>query len=59
MCTSAALHHSLQVLHDAFFKYQTRPKLSHMGEIYYEGKVGQREQRGLWRRLLRPLTGCP
>lgn len=28
-----------QVLHDAFFKYQTRPKLTHMGELYYEGKV--------------------
>jgi len=27
-----------QILHDAFFKYQTRPKLSDMGEIYYEGK---------------------
>ena len=27
-----------QVLHDAFFKYQTKPKLSGMGELYYEGK---------------------
>lgn len=28
-----------QVLHDAFFKYQTRPKLTTLGEVYYEGKV--------------------
>lgn len=27
-----------QVLHDAFFKYQTKPKLSGVGEMYYEGK---------------------
>ena len=27
-----------QVLHDAFFKYQTKPHLSGMGEMYYEGK---------------------
>uniref|UniRef100_A0A7S0RWY4 PSP proline-rich domain-containing protein n=1 Tax=Chlamydomonas leiostraca TaxID=1034604 RepID=A0A7S0RWY4_9CHLO len=27
-----------QVLHDAFFKYQTRPKLTTLGEVYYEGK---------------------
>ncbi|KAI3424478.1 hypothetical protein D9Q98_010028 [Chlorella vulgaris] len=27
-----------QVLHDAFFKYQTKPKLSGQGEMYYEGK---------------------
>lgn len=26
------------VLHDAFFKYQTKPKLSIHGDIYYEGK---------------------
>lgn len=29
---------ALQVLHDAFFKYQTKPKLSGQGEMYYEGK---------------------
>ena len=28
----------MQVLHDAFFKYQTRPKLTSLGDIYYEGK---------------------
>eukprot|EP01036_Dinobryon_divergens_P037758 gene37758-49458_t len=28
-----------QVLHDAFFKYQKKPKLSQHGELYYEGKA--------------------
>jgi splicing factor 3B subunit 2 len=27
-----------QLLHDAFFKFQTKPRLSGMGELYYEGK---------------------
>ncbi|KAG1665007.1 hypothetical protein FOA52_014687 [Chlamydomonas sp. UWO 241] len=27
-----------QVLHDAFFKFQTRPKLTIVGDLYYEGK---------------------
>ena len=27
-----------QVLHDAFFKFQQKPKLTSMGEVYYEGK---------------------
>ena len=27
-----------QVLHDAFFKYQTKPKMTGPGEMYYEGK---------------------
>ncbi len=27
-----------QVLHDAFFKYQTKPFLTRHGDIYYEGK---------------------
>eukprot|EP01033_Poteriospumella_lacustris_P015476 gene15476-11068_t len=27
-----------QVLHDAFFKHQTKPKLSGHGDLYYEGK---------------------
>ncbi|WZZ09285.1 hypothetical protein YC2023_095206 [Brassica napus] len=27
-----------QVLHDAFFKYQTKPKLSALGDLYFEGK---------------------
>ncbi|KAE8814256.1 Splicing factor 3B subunit 2 [Hordeum vulgare] len=28
----------LQVLHDAFFKYQTKPTLTSYGDLYYEGK---------------------
>jgi splicing factor 3B subunit 2 len=24
--------------HDAFFKYQTKPKMSNHGDLYYEGK---------------------
>ncbi|KAK4368366.1 hypothetical protein RND71_012158 [Anisodus tanguticus] len=28
----------IHVLHDAFFKYQTKPKLSSHGDLYYEGK---------------------
>ncbi len=27
-----------QVLHDAFFKFQTKPKMTALGEVYYEGK---------------------
>lgn len=27
-----------QVLHDAFFKYQTKPEMTKHGDIYYEGK---------------------
>jgi hypothetical protein len=27
-----------QVLHDAFFKFQTKPKLTIHGDLYYEGK---------------------
>lgn len=27
-----------QVLHDAFFKYQTKPKVTGHGDLYYEGK---------------------
>jgi splicing factor 3B subunit 2 len=27
-----------QVLHDAFFKFQTKPKMSEHGDLYYEGK---------------------
>jgi splicing factor 3B subunit 2 len=28
----------VQVLHDAFFKCQTKPKLTSHGDLYYEGK---------------------
>lgn len=27
-----------QTLHDAFFKYQTKPKMTGFGEVYFEGK---------------------
>lgn len=30
-----------QVLHDAFFKFQTKPKFTKHGEIYYEGKENE------------------
>lgn len=30
-----------QVLHDAFFKFQTKPTLSAHGELYYEGKEAE------------------
>ena len=26
------------ILHDAFFKHQKKPKLSMFGDLYYEGK---------------------
>lgn len=26
------------MLHDAFFKYQTKPELTALGDLYYEGK---------------------
>lgn len=32
-----------QQLHDAFFKWQTRPKLSAHGDLYYEGKEFERK----------------
>jgi len=30
-----------QVLHDAFFKYQKKPKMTRVGDLYYEGKEFQ------------------
>jgi splicing factor 3B subunit 2 len=27
-------------LHDAFFRWQTKPKMTMHGDLYYEGKVG-------------------
>ena len=40
-----------QVLHDAFFKHQTKPRLSRFGEVYYEGKEFESDQS---RQKLRP-----
>lgn len=34
-----------QVLHDAFFKYQTKPKLSKHGDVYYENKEFENKMR--------------
>jgi splicing factor 3B subunit 2 len=34
-----------QTLHDAFFKYQTKPKMSLFGDIYYEGKEEDQRMR--------------
>lgn len=34
-----------QVLHDAFFKYATKPKLTKFGDIYYEGKENELKMR--------------
>ena len=34
-----------QVLHDAFFKYQTKPRLTRHGDTYYEGKEHEAELR--------------
>ena len=35
-----------QVLHDAFFKFQTKPKLTAHGELYYEGKEHEIDTKG-------------
>lgn len=33
-----ASFHVCQVLYDAFFKHQRKPKMTYLGELYYEGK---------------------
>jgi splicing factor 3B subunit 2 len=52
-----------QVLHDAFFKYQTKPKLTGVGDLYYEGKefeVKLREMKpGTLSRELKEALGMP
>ncbi|KAH0687910.1 hypothetical protein KY284_018463 [Solanum tuberosum] len=52
-----------QVLHDAFFKYQTKPKLSSHGDLYYEGKefeVKLREMKpGTFSQELKEALGMP
>lgn len=32
-----------QKLHDAFFKFQTKPRLYRVGEVYYEGKESEKD----------------
>lgn len=34
-----------QKLHDAFFKWQTKPQMTKMGELYYEGKEQEAQMR--------------
>ncbi|CAD5193051.1 unnamed protein product, partial [Musa acuminata subsp. malaccensis] len=52
-----------QVLHDAFFKYQTKPKLTTLGDLYFEGKefeVKLREMKpGMLSRELKEALGMP
>ncbi|KAF9618229.1 hypothetical protein IFM89_000864 [Coptis chinensis] len=52
-----------QVLHDAFFKFQTKPKLTTHGDLYYEGKefeVKLREMKpGMLSRELKEALGMP
>ncbi|EPS67905.1 hypothetical protein M569_06869, partial [Genlisea aurea] len=52
-----------QVLHDAFFKHQTKPKLTTHGDLYYEGKefeVKLREMKpGLLSHDLKEALGMP
>uniref|UniRef100_A0A6B2L6I0 PSP proline-rich domain-containing protein n=1 Tax=Arcella intermedia TaxID=1963864 RepID=A0A6B2L6I0_9EUKA len=52
-----------QVLHDAFFKYQTKPKMTYFGDLYYEGKeyeVEMKEKRpGILSKELKEALGMP
>ncbi|PKI40126.1 hypothetical protein CRG98_039498 [Punica granatum] len=52
-----------QVLHDAFFKYQTKPKLTSHGDLYFEGKefeVKLREMKpGMLSQELKEALGMP
>jgi splicing factor 3B subunit 2 len=52
-----------QVLHDAFFKYQTKPKMTGFGDLYYEGKeyeVEMKEKRpGVLSKELKESLGMP
>ncbi|KAL3519703.1 hypothetical protein ACH5RR_017852 [Cinchona calisaya] len=52
-----------QVLHDAFFKYQTKPKLTTHGDLYFEGKefeVKLREMKpGMLSHELKEALGMP
>lgn len=51
-----------QQLHDAFFKWQTKPKLSTHGDLYYEGKEFERKFRkkpGELSNELRRALGMP
>lgn len=47
-----------QVLHDAFFKYQTKPKLTRHGDLYYEGKEFEVSLFAITMRPLNPLKSA-
>jgi splicing factor 3B subunit 2 len=52
-----------RTLHDAFFRYQTKPRLTQYGDLYYEGKeyeVEMHEKRpGVLSQELRDALGMP
>jgi splicing factor 3B subunit 2 len=52
-----------QVLHEAFFKYQTKPRLCPAGDIYYEGKEfevrGREKKPGVLSEALKAALGMP
>jgi hypothetical protein len=39
------------LMEDAFLKYQTKPKLTNHGDLYYEGKVRHKPPR--WNGIIR------
>ncbi|CAD8123770.1 unnamed protein product [Paramecium sonneborni] len=51
-----------QILHDAFFKYQTKPQMTKHGEIYFEGKEEEMRAKnfcpGKMSAELRSALGC-
>ena len=52
-----------QKLHDAFFKWQTKPHMTRMGELYYEGKEMEAQMKekkpGMLSDELRIALGMP
>lgn len=42
---SNRMHVDFQTLHDAFFKYATKPELSQFADLYYEGKEREEKTR--------------
>jgi len=52
-----------QILHDAFFRHQTKPKMAGYGDLYYEGKefeVEMKEKRpGVLSKELKEALGIP
>mmetsp|Transcript_25215 Transcript_25215/g.28042 ORF Transcript_25215/g.28042 Transcript_25215/m.28042 type:complete len:536 (-) Transcript_25215:99-1706(-) len=52
-----------QVLHDAFFRYQTKPQMTRFGDLYYEGKEFelkvQEKRPGVLNEALTKALGMP